>query len=212
MSSNIRDSENSRAMSRVFVAALNTPRDINQAHEFIRDHAGDGRPTVAIIDECDELIMGRGRSSIKVNKEGTFLPELSDSEESSESDSYSSDEDEHFERVAKSEMLFRLLIQPSSLLILVTATHLATYAKQISFFDLSKPATFLRARKSEEYVGVLQMTVPEGLRYGHILVSNYSGYLLVCMYAHYFHTNPTQFFVMRTTLILVYLRDHSKGV
>lgn len=183
-------------MSRVFVAALNTPRDINQAHEFIRDHAGDGRPTVAIIDECDELIMGRGSSSIKVNKEGTFLPELSDSEESSESDSYSSDEDEHFERVAKSEMLFRLLIQPSSLLILVTATHLATYAKQISFFDLSKPATFLRARKSEEYVGILQMTVPEGLRYGHSFRSYFFHILCFACMPIIFMLIPSYLFLM----------------
>jgi len=157
-------------MSRVFVAALNTPKDIEHAHEFIRDHAQDGRPTVAIIDECDELIMGRGSSSVKVDRGGTFQPVQSDDGESSESDCYSSDDDERFENVAKSEMFFRMFIQPSSLLILVTATHLATYAKQISFFDLSKPAAFLRARKSEEYVGISKMKVPDGLRYGRYLL------------------------------------------
>ena len=152
-------------MSRVFVVALNTPRDIKHAHEFIRDHAKEGRPTVAVIDECDELIMGRGTSSVKLDKGGAFQPVLSDDEDSSDSDSDSSDDEEHIQRVAKSEMLFRVLIQPSALLVLVTATHLATYAKQISFFDMSKPATFLRARKSQEYAGVSQMRLPPGLRY-----------------------------------------------
>ena len=134
LSTNRSDDENRHGANKILVCALNTPGDIERAHEFMTSHAADGRPTISIVDECDELTMGKGYSTVRV----PAGPEEEEEDEDEEDDECTGEgEDGHttHERVAKSEMLMRYLIQPRSLIFLVTATHFGTYAKNIGWWE-----------------------------------------------------------------------------
>jgi len=150
---------------RIFIFSITSPADMRKAHVFVTNRAKDSQRTVVIIDECDELVMGQGKTSLSTRDETCHSEDCSEEEDEDDEDKGLTDH----QKVAKSEALFRHFIQPTCLCFLVTATHLAAYAKGmsrevkkqkiegISFYLMNKKAVFIRVRKAESYAGVEDM-------------------------------------------------------
>ena len=51
----------------IMVAALTSQKDIKEVRRFIDDHRNWGRKPIAILDECDELCMGMGQSTVHID-------------------------------------------------------------------------------------------------------------------------------------------------
>lgn len=173
-----RDYPNS-SCAHIMIFAITTPTDIKKARGFVNDHMQQGRRTIVILDECDELTMGKGRSKMQhdINVFSHFDGDPpSDSDDSSNSnDSDDSDliydhEDDGDSRdrktwlkdVAESEKLIAELLQPKCLLVLVTATFSACYLKYVGFFRKDEEMVTIRIRDSPGYAGVMDMEVPYG--------------------------------------------------
>ena len=95
---------------------------------------------MSFVDECDELVMGKPSR----NGQQIVCSEISDGVEVQVT----------FSDLAKSEKLFREVVQPYSMLFLITATYSGIHLKDAKFYIDNEPAVFIRVRKSEQYAGV----------------------------------------------------------
>ena len=134
----------------IFIFSTTTPIDYEKAYKFIGDGALRKRLTVAIIDECDEVTMGKGKNSLKTTKHEDEY-EDDDEYEDEDDDEYEDDDEhddsEHYTRVAKSEAYLRHLISPTCLLFFISGTLSSCYTKKLPHYIEEEVAPFFRIIK-----------------------------------------------------------------
>ena len=131
---------------RILVCAATNPADITKAGDFIRSNLERGILTVSFVDECDELVMGKPSR----NAQSVEYSEMSDGVEVQVT----------VTDLAMSEKRFREVVQPYSMLFLITATYSGIHLKDAKFYIDDEPAVFIRVRKSEQYAGVANIKCP----------------------------------------------------
>ena len=173
------DSIRNSPVAHVMIFAITSPTDYDKAAAFVQAHAQQGRRTIVILDECDELVMGKGRSTVEQNASLYATPDRrhdqgaephegdSDSDSSATQPDDDDDDDgrdvmQRVYDVAESEKRFKERLQPKCFIILVTATFAACWLKTVGFFKEHEILQTLRIRESPGYAGVLDMEIPEG--------------------------------------------------
>jgi len=168
----------------VLVAALTNHKDLEKAVNFIEAHRRSGRQVVAIMDEADEIVMGKGSSWTTLDprhepdNSERYLPD-NDSEVEIEDGRYDddmgstndSDDDDSDEQggprqrkveVAKARKCFQEKIVPSAHLFMVTATVSGLLVDPLSFFCLEQQTLVLLVEMNDNYIGIGKFVILEG--------------------------------------------------
>jgi hypothetical protein len=171
----------------VLVCALCSPADQEKASEFITAHAMDRRKVVVIADECDEIVMGKGRSRATVDHRNNpdnykdYLPR-DDGEDGNTSpdDSDDSDDTDDAERgvvgpnappksydVANARKIFQEKVVPHVHLFMVTATVSGILVDPLSVFRSDLETQVLLVRMNRNYYGIENFVIPAGCKDFH---------------------------------------------
>lgn len=129
---------------RVFVCALVSPMDIVKAHKFIKERKRIGTPVLSLVDEVDVLTMGRGRHALTVSGGSADGPC-----------------DTAVDSIAKSEVMFRCLVQPYSLQFLITATQSPVMVKELGWFLGAEKMRVVYLPRNPSYRGIESLAIKD---------------------------------------------------
>jgi hypothetical protein len=160
----------------IYVGALTSYADLDKVAMFAKDQKLSNRGVVCIVDECDEIVMGRGSSSMFVNPrfnannyteyltagagedagDGENVDEGAGDEEDEE------DEEGNRMAVAKARKCFKEEVVPHVKLFMVTATVSGILVDPLGVFRMDLPTRVLLVNISPNYIGISNFTIPEG--------------------------------------------------
>ena len=162
-------------MGHIFVAALGTVGDLRKVGDFINENKRDGRLTVTLVDECDELTQGKGHNSVDVElrcDQSSYQHFITPSQRGED------DEDAPYidarndpraanrkiikTNIASASKIFRERVHKHSQVFACSATLSGYIMNPIGVFDNTKVTRIFKVFPKAGFTGIERFEVPEG--------------------------------------------------
>jgi len=162
-------------MGHIFVAALGTVGDLRKVGDFINENKRDGRLTVTLVDECDELTQGKGHNSVDVElryDQSSYQRFITPSQRGED------DEDAPYidarndpraanrkvikTNIASASKIFRERVHKHSQVFACSATLSGYIMNPIGVFDNTKVTRIFKVFPKGGFTGIERFEVPEG--------------------------------------------------
>jgi len=162
-------------MGHIFVAALGTVGDLRKVGDFIDENKRDGRLTVTLVDECDELTQGKGHNSVDVElryDQSSYQHFITPSQRGED------DEDAPYidarndpraanrkvikTNIASASKIFRERVHRHSQVFACSATLSGYIMNPIGVFDNTKVTRIFKVFPKGGFTGIERFVVPPG--------------------------------------------------